>query len=163
FISTCPPVTNSVHTNSLAFALTKGTCGNNGSFSFVWQYFNGAAWVNVTNNNPTGFSSYTVNTTNSGSGANVAGSSTLTIQLASNVAAGTYQFRSICTYNQCSASPVTSNAITFTVFSKPTPTLSGSVSSCVNNNVTYTTESGQSGYSWTFPGVAGTDYTIVSG
>ncbi|CAN5730107.1 hypothetical protein BH10BAC2_BH10BAC2_15910 [soil metagenome] len=164
FISTCPPVTNSIHTNSLAFALTKGTCGNSGTFTFVWQYFNGVSWVNVTNNTPAGFSTYTVNTTNSGSGSNVAGSSTLTIQLASNVVGGTYQFRSICTYSQCAGSPVTSNAITFTVYSKPSPTLTGSVSSsCVNNNVTYTTESGQSGYSWTFPGVAGTDYTIISG
>lgn len=164
FTSACPPVVNSFHTNSLVFGLTKGTCGNNGIFSFVWQYFNGSTWVPVSNGTPTGFSTYTVNTTNSGSGSNVAGSSTLTIQLVSSVAAGTYQFRSVCTYSQCPASQVFSNPITFTVYPKPSPTLTGSVGgSCVNTNVTYTTESGQSGYSWTFPGIAGTDYTIISG
>lgn len=164
FISTCPPVVNSNHTNTSPFSLDKGNCGNSGTFSFVWQYFNGSTWANVTNGTPTGFSTYTVNTVNSGNGSNVAGTSTLTIQLTSSVAAGTYQFRSIGTYNKCSGSPVTSNTITFTVYPKPSPTLTGSVSSvCVNNNVTYTTESGQSGYSWTFPGTAGTDYTIVSG
>gem|GEM_PF-1606991 len=160
FISACPPVVNSNHTNSVAFQLDKGSCGNNGTFSFVWQYFNGSTWSNVTNGTPTGFSTYTINTTNNSG----AGSSTLTIQLSSSVVPGTYQFRSIATYSKCSGNPVTSSTITFTVFSKPSPTLTASVNSiCANNNVTYTTESGQSGYSWTFPGVAGTDYTIVSG
>ena len=36
-------------------------------------------------------------------------------------------------------------------------------SSCVSNNVTYTTQAGESGYIWTVPGVLNTDYSIISG
>ncbi|WP_057939063.1 beta strand repeat-containing protein [Algoriphagus resistens] len=34
---------------------------------------------------------------------------------------------------------------------------------CVDSNVTYETQAGQLNYAWTIPGVAGTDYSIVSG
>ncbi len=34
---------------------------------------------------------------------------------------------------------------------------------CVDTDLTYTTQSGQTNYIWTIPGVAGTDYTLVSG
>lgn len=34
---------------------------------------------------------------------------------------------------------------------------------CVETDLTYTTQAGQSAYVWTIPGVAGTDYTITSG
>ena len=51
-----------------------------------------------------------------------------------------------------------------TVFNLPSPTFTASPSSaCTGTNVTYTTQAGQSAYSWTVPGNAGVDYNIVSG
>ena len=57
----------------------------------------------------------------------------------------------------------------FTVIGSPcpsvTPTFSAApfASTCISNNTTYTTETGQFNYVWTLPGVLGTDYTIASG
>jgi hypothetical protein len=45
----------------------------------------------------------------------------------------------------------------------PAFTSTPSTPSCVNSQVTYTATAGQTNYSWTFPGVAGVDYTLVSG
>ena len=46
-----------------------------------------------------------------------------------------------------------------------TPTFSAApfASTCISDNTTYTTETGQFNYVWTLPGVLGTDYTIASG
>jgi hypothetical protein len=54
---------------------------------------------------------------------------------------------------------------TVTVNALPTPTFTTEPgpNSCANTNVTYTTQAGQSNYLWTVPGVAGIDYTIISG
>ena len=57
----------------------------------------------------------------------------------------------------------------FTVIGSPcpsvTPTFSAApfASTCISDNTTYTTETGQFNYVWTLPGVLGTDYTIASG
>jgi hypothetical protein len=45
----------------------------------------------------------------------------------------------------------------------PTFTTQPGANVCVGTNVTYTTQSGRFNYSWTFPGILNTDYTIVSG
>ena len=57
----------------------------------------------------------------------------------------------------------------FTVIGSPCPAITPSfsvapsVATCIANNTTYTTESGQANYVWTIPGLLGTDYTIASG
>lgn len=53
-----------------------------------------------------------------------------------------------------------------TVNPSPTPTFVSVFPSnniCVGTNITYTTQSGMSDYTWSIPGNAGVDYTIVSG
>jgi len=64
----------------------------------------------------------------------------------------------------CSSS-VSISTSAFTTTAAPTPTFSAQpgASACTNTNVVYTTQSGQSSYSWTFPGTSGTDYNVISG
>ncbi|HAH37400.1 MAG TPA: hypothetical protein DCL81_13040, partial [Algoriphagus sp.] len=45
----------------------------------------------------------------------------------------------------------------------PTFTVEPSDPVCIGEDVTYTTESGQSNYSWTISGTAGSDYNITGG
>jgi PKD repeat protein len=68
-------------------------------------------------------------------------------------------------YNNGVTASITSNAITTVVNALPTPSFTAQAGSdaCINTDVTYTTQSGQSNYLWTVPGVLGTDYSITSG
>ncbi|KLT67688.1 GEVED domain-containing protein, partial [Flavobacterium sp. ABG] len=67
--------------------------------------------------------------------------------------------------------PTTSGCVgvpfTLTVTVNPRPIVSYTAqpgtSTCIGTNVTYTTQPSMTNYIWGFPGVAGTDYTIVSG
>ncbi|MES2645342.1 MAG: Ig-like domain-containing protein, partial [Bacteroidota bacterium] len=54
---------------------------------------------------------------------------------------------------------------TTNVQARPTPTFTSSpgVTTCANTDVTYTTQPGQSAYTWTVPGSSPADYTILSG
>ncbi len=56
-------------------------------------------------------------------------------------------------------------AVTATVNAIPTVTFTAQpgATACTNTDLTYTTQSGQSNYVWTFPGTLNTDYTITSG
>ena len=66
--------------------------------------------------------------------------------------------------NGCAAVAVTSSAITrVNPLPVPTFTVQPGSTACVNTNVTYTTQSGQSHYSWNIPGALSVDYTITSG
>ncbi|MTD72527.1 hypothetical protein GKZ86_24880, partial [Flavobacterium sp. LC2016-13] len=66
--------------------------------------------------------------------------------------------------NGCSAASATSSsAVTVNALPTPTFTVQPATSPCIGTSVIYTTETGMSNYTWGFPGVAGTDYTIVSG
>ncbi len=64
--------------------------------------------------------------------------------------------------NTCTA---TSPAYSVTINARPTPTISLAPGSpiCASVNITYTTQPSMTNYIWTIPGVAGTDYTLVSG
>jgi subtilisin-like proprotein convertase family protein len=64
--------------------------------------------------------------------------------------------------NTCTA---TSPAYSITINARPTPTISLSPASpiCASTNITYTTQPSMTNYIWVIPGVAGTDYTLVSG
>ncbi|MTD72523.1 S-layer family protein, partial [Flavobacterium sp. LC2016-13] len=66
--------------------------------------------------------------------------------------------------NGCTAASATSSsAVTVNALPTPTFTAQPGASTCISTSVTYTTETGMTNYTWGFPGVAGTDYTIVSG
>ncbi|WP_051234394.1 T9SS sorting signal type C domain-containing protein [Flavobacterium denitrificans] len=81
----------------------------------------------------------------------------------SGVLTQTTQFRAVVQNGGCvSANSV---AATVTVNAIPSPTFSAQPAStvCINTDVTYTTQPSQTDYVWTVPGVAGTDYNIVSG
>ena len=66
--------------------------------------------------------------------------------------------------NGCTATSATSSSAT-TVNALPTPTFTAQPtgSTCIGTSVTYTTQGAMSNYVWGLPGVAGTDYAIVSG
>lgn len=56
----------------------------------------------------------------------------------------------------------------FKLIVKPTPTptfvsVVPSTNVCYGTNVTYTTQSGMTNYTWTIPGTAGSNYTLISG
>jgi hypothetical protein len=62
------------------------------------------------------------------------------------------------------AAATTSTASTISALpATPTFTAFPGANVCVGTNYTYTTQTGRFNYAWTFPGVAGTDYNIVSG
>lgn len=65
--------------------------------------------------------------------------------------------------NNCTAAAATINSTV--VNALPTPTFIAPVVSevCVGAPITYTTQPGQSNYTWTIPGTAGTDYNITAG
>ncbi|MES2431454.1 MAG: hypothetical protein V4556_10975 [Bacteroidota bacterium] len=64
----------------------------------------------------------------------------------------------------CTAvSPTPSTATTVNARPVPTFTAEPGAVACSNTDVTYTTESGNSNYVWTIPGVLNTDYSITSG
>ena len=63
----------------------------------------------------------------------------------------------------CSALSAASNTITVNAVPTATFTASPGASICTSIGTTYTTQSGQSNYTWSVPGTAGTDYSISSG
>ncbi|MDX5467881.1 MAG: T9SS type A sorting domain-containing protein [Cyclobacteriaceae bacterium] len=65
--------------------------------------------------------------------------------------------------NGCTAVTSATNSLTVNPLPVPTFTAAPSAPVCAGSSVTYTTQSGQTNYTWTVPGVAGTDYTITSG
>ena len=94
---------------------------------------------------PNGFTSFTNNPT---------------INNVTTAASGIY--KSTATINGCSSD---TQKINIVINALPTPSFTTQPSSdvCVGNNVTYTTQSGQTNYIWTVPGVLNTDYKIISG
>jgi len=65
--------------------------------------------------------------------------------------------------NNCTSATATINSTVVNALPEPTFTSSPPAEVCVGTPVTYTTQSGQSNYLWTVPGIAGTDYTITAG
>ncbi|HPT02033.1 MAG TPA: PKD domain-containing protein [Bacteroidales bacterium] len=65
--------------------------------------------------------------------------------------------------NGCSAASPTDQAITIGPSPAPAFIAQPVANCCMGENETYTTEPGQSNYSWNIPGTSGIDYAIVSG
>nr|WP_254598230.1 T9SS sorting signal type C domain-containing protein [Flavobacterium sp. 7E] len=81
--------------------------------------------------------------------------------------AGTFVYNLVSVTNgvgftNCSTALAASATVTVGAVT-PTFTVSPGTNSCINTDVTYTTQSGMSNYSWTLPGTLGTDYSISSG
>ncbi|PWB21876.1 hypothetical protein DCO46_18660 [Flavobacterium sp. HTF] len=82
------------------------------------------------------------------------------------IASTTYTLVSVTGANTCiRSSGFTSGSATITVNPIPIPTFTTqpAASVCASTDVIYTTQAGQSNYIWSVQGVAGTDYTIISG
>ncbi|MEP4831561.1 MAG: Ig-like domain-containing protein, partial [Cyclobacteriaceae bacterium] len=114
---------------------------------------------------------YTLTTTNAQGATDVAmtisgGTNSGTFSTPSLVSAGTTNvtINSITLSGNTTAAS-TGNTDAITVTARPTVTFSAEpgASACVQTDVTYTTQGGQSNYVWTFPGTVTTDYTITSG
>jgi hypothetical protein len=67
--------------------------------------------------------------------------------------------------NASGCTPLIAATNTTTVNARPvvTFTTAPGANSCANNDITYTTQGGQSNYIWSVPGTLGVDYTISSG
>jgi hypothetical protein len=65
--------------------------------------------------------------------------------------------------NNCTAAAATINSTVVNALPTPTFTTAPPAEVCVGTSVTYTTQTGQTNYTWTVQGTAGTDYTITSG
>lgn len=102
-------------------------------------------------------------------------SASFTISLACNPPVGTHRMRVRCAYatNGVNIDPCISytwgeaedylvNVLPPVPFT-PTFTATPAATVCTQVPVTYTTQSGQGTYTWTIPGVAGTDYVLLSG
>lgn len=71
-------------------------------------------------------------------------------------------FTATLTLTGCS-NATSSRTITWGTTLTATFTASPGADACINESVTYTTESGKANYIWTVPGVAGIDYSITAG
>ena len=78
-----------------------------------------------------------------------------------NITATKYYRVKVTSYCGISYSP--SVAMNFSSLPVPTFTVQPGASACINTDVTYSTQSGQSNYLWTISGTLGTDYSITSG
>jgi hypothetical protein len=65
--------------------------------------------------------------------------------------------------SSCGISYSPSVAMNFSSLPSPTFTAQPGATACINTDVTYSTQSGQSNYLWTVSGTLGTDYSITSG
>lgn len=129
--------------------------------------------INTTAFNPlsvatgTGFNyQWYSNTVNSNSGGTLIGGAITESYLPpNNVAGTTYYYVVVSSQTACGVA-VTSGA-SGAIIVYPLPVVSfttqPSGTQCVDTDLTYTTQTGQSSYVWAIPGILGTDYTITSG
>ena len=92
----------------------------------------------------------------------IAGSTaTETVTIQWLLSSGTATFHATVTYDSCSGASTTSS----TIVTVPSVTFTSQpgTAACMNSNVTYATQTGQTNYIWTISGVLGTNYTLVSG
>ncbi len=92
----------------------------------------------------------------------IAGSTaTETVTIQWLLSSGAATFYATVTYDSCSGTTATSS----TIIAIPSVTFTSQpgTAACINSNVTYATQTGQTNYIWTISGVLGTNYTLVSG
>lgn len=105
------------------------------------------------------------NTTSSNSGGTLISGATSNTYTPPSSAAGTTYYYVVVSSATCGTTATSAVSGAFLV--NPLPVVSFTAqpagTPCVETDLTYTTQAGQSAYVWTIPGVAGTDYTITSG
>jgi gliding motility-associated-like protein len=116
--SNCVPVTILTNPANASMCRTAGSAsftvvaGETSPFVYQWKYYNGSAWVNVTNGTP--------------SGATYANAKTATLGVAGITSAGNYQYQ--CYITNCSgANNATSAAAVLTVNSPPAAPTVGTI------------------------------------
>jgi hypothetical protein len=129
----------------------------NGTFSSISVTASGTGtlsyqWYSNTSSSTTGGTSL--------GAANGAQTSSYTPQAAS---AGTLYYYCVVTGSCGSASSAVSGAFVVNVLPTPIFIVAPGSQECQNDDVVYTTQSGQSNYVWSVPGTAGVDYSITSG
>ncbi|MFY7964141.1 MAG: T9SS type A sorting domain-containing protein [Chitinophagaceae bacterium] len=104
------------------------------------------------------------NSTNSNTGGTLVTGATSSSYTPSNVSASSlYYYCSVSAGVGCTVVSDPTGLITVNALPVPTFTAAPSGTVATNTNQIYTTQVGQSNYSWTFSGTVGVDYTIVSG
>lgn len=111
------------------------TVPNDPSVSYTWTYSGLGAVINGTNNS-------------------------VTVDFGAAATSGNL---SVTATNGCGISAARTIAVTVNARPVPTFTAQGTADICVNTDITYTTQAGQSNYLWTIPGIQGLDYTITAG
>jgi len=137
-----------------------------------------SATVTITSSTLINGGAYSVNYTLSGAGGNTGtfnapmnfgtGSGTFQIAAANlpNAGATTVTINSVTFISVgCPKTLTTGNTANFNVNALPVPVfdIQPSANTCVGSVVVYTTQSGKSGYTWSIPGLAESDYHITAG
>jgi hypothetical protein len=106
------------------------------------------------------------NTANSNAGGTLIPSATSnTYTPPNNVAGTTYYYVVVSSTTSCGAAATSNQSGAIIVNALPVVSFIAQPSgpTCVDTDVTYSTETGETAYVWTISGVSGTDYTITSG
>jgi uncharacterized repeat protein (TIGR01451 family)/gliding motility-associated-like protein len=150
-INSCASPTISVEPASTAVCSGAGiatfSVTASGASTYQWEEKISSSWVAITNEGV-----YSGATTN-----------TLTI---TNPTVGMNGYKYRCVVAGSCLPNTTSNGLaTLTSNALPSPsfTAQAGTTACTGSEVTYTTQSGQTGYVWNVPGTLNTDYSIISG
>jgi hypothetical protein len=106
---------------------------------------------------------YSNSTASNSGGTLISGATSNSYTPPSNTVGQRYYY--VVVTSSCGTSVVSSASGLQEVFALPTPTFvqQPAAANCVDADITYSTQSGMTNYQWNLPGIAGTDYTIVSG
>jgi gliding motility-associated-like protein len=125
-------------------------------------YCNGGTGVVVGLDNSEAGVNYQLQVGGVNTGAVVAGTG-VAISFGNQTATGTYTVNAANAATGCPTAMNGSVSVTVNPLPVITFTAQPGASACLNNNVTYTTQAGESNYIWVIPGTNGVDYTIISG
>jgi hypothetical protein len=106
------------------------------------------------------------NTTASNSGGTLIGSATSNTYTPPSNLAGTTYYYVVVSSATCGTTATSAPSGAFVVNPLPVVSFTSQPATgnfCVDTDLTYTTQTGQSNYIWSIPGIAGTDYSIISG
>jgi len=117
--------------------------------------------------NRTGFTyQWYSNTTNVNSGgSSIPGANSNSYLPLNNVAGTKYYYVEVSSSGSCGTTATSAISGAFVVNALPVVSFTAQPSSptCVDTDVTYSTQAGETNYVWTIPGTLGTDYSITSG
>ena len=143
-----------------------GTASSNTSFSVSAS---GITDANILVSAPSGFEVST--STNSGFASSInlpvssgtLSTTTIYVRMPSSNTAGSYSGNVTISGNPANSKTVATASSTVNALPTPSFISQPGATACANTDLTYSTQSGQTNYVWTIPGVLNTDYTISSG